>query len=53
MRIDWGNLLQGLIVGVLLAVLAAGISTYIEVKMLRHDVTRLEGIIDSLVENSK
>jgi hypothetical protein len=45
------RIIESVTVALLLAVLAAAINTYIEVKMLRHDVSRLEGIIDNLVES--
>lgn len=52
MKLDLRAILQSLIVALLLAVLGAAVSTYVEVRMLRHDVERLEGIVDSLVDEA-
>jgi hypothetical protein len=47
------RIIESVTVALLLAVLGAAVSTYIEVRMLRHDVDRIEGIIDNLVEEQK
>lgn len=49
MKIDTEKIIQAVITALLLAVLSAAVSTYWEVKMLRHDLSRVEGIIDNLV----
>jgi hypothetical protein len=48
MKIDTQSIVQGLIVGLLMAIFAAAISTYVEVKLLRADVDRLEVYVDQL-----
>lgn len=50
MRVKWNEIIQGFIVAALLGIMGAAISTWVEVKMLRHDVQRIEGIIDNLVD---
>lgn len=52
MKLDMGQVIQALIVGVTMGILAASINTYLEVKLLRHDVNRLEDIIDNLVDEA-
>lgn len=46
------RLIEAVTVALLLAVLGAAVNTYIEVKMLRHDVQRLEEIIDNIVDEA-
>lgn len=50
--LDVHAIVQSVIVALLLALLGAAASTYIEVRLLRHDMDRLEGIIDNLVDNA-
>jgi hypothetical protein len=50
MKVKWEGVVQSLIVALLLAILGAAFQTYTEVKMLRHDVNRIEGIIDNLID---
>lgn len=40
----------GVLTAVTLAILGAAIQTYIEVKMLRHDMNRVEEILDNIVD---
>ena len=42
------SILSGLIVASVMALLAASVSTYVEVKMLRQDVDRLDVYVDQL-----
>ena len=42
------RIVESVTVALLLAVLGAAISTYIEVKLLRNDVDRLEVYVDQL-----
>lgn len=53
MRLDWRGMVQSLIVALLLAILGAALSTYNEVKLLRHDVDRLQVYVDQLWEDSR
>lgn len=48
MKINWGGVVQSLIVALLLAVFGAAMSTYIEVKQLRRDVDRIEVYVDQM-----
>lgn len=50
MKVKWEGVVQSLIVALLLTLIGAAFQTYIEVKLLRHDVQRIEGIIDNLVD---
>ncbi len=50
MKWKWQDVLQPLIVALLLAILGAAFQTYVAVQLLRHDVDRIEGIIDNLVD---
>ncbi len=50
MKIDVDRIVQAVIVALLLSLVAAAGQTYVEVKMLRHDMERVEGIIDNLVD---
>ncbi len=52
MKIDVDRIVQAVIVGLLLSLLAAAGQTYVEVKMLRHDLDRIESIIDNLVDDA-
>lgn len=49
MHLKWEQVAQSLVVASLLAISAAAITTYIEVRMLRHDVDRLEEIIENVI----
>ena len=56
-RAFWGlmnvqGVIQAVIVGVIMGLVSAAVSTYIEVKMLRHDLSRCETIIDNLVDEA-
>jgi len=42
------RIIEALTVSLLLAVLGAAVSTYIEVRLLRNDVDRLEVYVDQL-----
>lgn len=44
--------IQSLIVAALLGICAAAVQTWLEVKMLRHDLTRVEEILDNLVDEA-
>lgn len=48
--LDW--LRDRLLPALLLAVLATAIQTWLEVRMLRHDMDRVEGILDNLVDEA-
>lgn len=50
MKVKWEGIVQSIVVALLLALIGAAFQTYVEVKMLRHDVQRIEGIIDNLVD---
>ena len=45
--------MQSLIAAAVLAILAAAIQTYVEVRMLRNDVDRLEVYVDQLWKEPK
>ena len=53
MKINWQAIVQSIIVALLLGLLSAAMSTYIEVRMLRHDVNRIMEVIDNLVDEAK
>jgi hypothetical protein len=48
-KLNWRDVAQAVIVASVLAVLAGAVDTYIQVRLLRHDLDRVEGIIDNLV----
>jgi hypothetical protein len=48
MKLDLRAMLQSIIVALLLALLGTAVQTWLEVKMLRHDMTRVETILDAL-----
>ncbi len=48
MKFEWRDVMQSLMAAALLAILAAAVQTYIEVKLLRNDVDRLEVYVDQL-----
>jgi predicted transcriptional regulator len=50
MKLNVQAMIQSLIVALLLAIAAAAVSTYIEVKLLRQDVDRLEVYVQQLWE---
>lgn len=47
------RIVESVTVALLLAVLGAAVSTYLEVKMLRHDLDRLEIYVDQLWTEKK
>jgi hypothetical protein len=47
------RLVEAILAAAVLGILGAAVQTYLEVKMLRHDVQRIEEILDNLVDNSK
>jgi len=51
-KINIQAILQSIIVALLLTVLGAAVQTYMEVKMLRHDMDRVESILDNLVDEA-
>ncbi len=53
MRLNWRDLIQSLIAAAVLAILAAAVQTYVEVRMLRNDVDRLTVYVDQLWEDSR
>ena len=48
LRLDTNGIIQAVIVAMLLGILSAAVSTYIEVRELRRDVDRLEVYTDQL-----
>lgn len=47
------RIFESVATALLLGILAAGIQTYIEVKMLRNDVERLEVYVDQLWKETR
>ena len=48
MKIKLDSIVQAVIVAMLLAIMGAAFQTYVEVKLLRQDVDRLEVYVDQL-----
>jgi len=47
-KINWQGIVQAIVVALLLGILSAAWSTYLEVKMLRVEVDRLNVYVDEL-----
>lgn len=52
MKLEWKGIVQSVVVALLVSLVVAAFQTYVEVKMLRHDVQRLEEVIDNLVDEA-
>lgn len=48
MKLNFQGIVQAIVVALLLGILSAAVSTYMEVKMLRRDVDRLEVYVQQL-----